>query len=86
MRLTIEWLKDHINTNKTEAQIIEKLNKIGIYSLEDLLFHLPIRYNDKTKLSKISDLEPGKKFLSLLEEMVKVQKFCLKNLKEPLKY
>ena len=40
-----------------------KLNKIGIYSLEDLLFHLPIRYNDKTKLSKISDLEPGKKFL-----------------------
>ena len=30
MRLTIEWLKDHINTNKTEAQIIEKLNKIGI--------------------------------------------------------
>ena len=40
-----------------------KLNKIGIYSLEDLLFHLPIRYNDKTKFSKISDLEPGKKFL-----------------------
>ena len=30
MRFTIEWLKDHINTNKTEAQIIEKLNKIGI--------------------------------------------------------
>ena len=40
-----------------------KLNKIGINSIEDLLFHLPIRYNDKTKLSKIADLEPGKKLL-----------------------
>tara|TARA_Y100001936_G_scaffold40413_1_gene38976 strand:- start:5464 stop:7527 length:2064 start_codon:yes stop_codon:yes gene_type:complete len=40
-----------------------KLNKIGINSIEDLLFHLPIRYNDKTKLFKISDLEPGKKLL-----------------------
>ena len=40
-----------------------KLNKIGINSIEDLLFHLPIRYNDKTKLSKIVDLEPGKKLL-----------------------
>ena len=40
-----------------------KLNKIGINSIEDLLFHLPIRYNDKTKLSKIADLEAGKKLL-----------------------
>ena len=39
-----------------------KLNKIGIRSIEDLLFHLPIRYQDKTKLTKISDLEPGKKY------------------------
>ena len=38
-----------------------KLNKIGIYSLEDLLFHLPIRYNDKTKLSKNIRLRAWKK-------------------------
>ena len=30
MKLTIDWLKDHINTNKTEAQIVEKLNSTGI--------------------------------------------------------
>ena len=30
MKLTINWLKDHINTNKTEAQIVEKLNNIGL--------------------------------------------------------
>ena len=30
MKLTIDWLKDHISTNNTEAQIVEKLNNIGI--------------------------------------------------------
>ncbi len=30
MKFTKEWLKDHIKTNKTEAQIIEKLNNIGL--------------------------------------------------------
>ena len=39
-----------------------KLNKIGVRTVEDLLFHLPIRYQDKTKLSKISGLEEGNKY------------------------
>ena len=30
MKLTIGWLKDHLKTNKTEPQIIEKLNNIGL--------------------------------------------------------
>ena len=30
MKLTREWLKDHLKTNKTELQIIEKLNNIGL--------------------------------------------------------
>ena len=41
---------------------LEKLNKIGIETTEDLLFHLPIRYQDKTKFTKISELEPEKKY------------------------
>tara|TARA_B100001996_G_scaffold17281_2_gene14246 strand:+ start:1328 stop:3391 length:2064 start_codon:yes stop_codon:yes gene_type:complete len=40
-----------------------KLNKIGIDSIEGLLFHLPIRYQDKTKLTNISDLEIGGRYL-----------------------
>ena len=28
MKFTTEWLKDHLKTNKTEAQIIDKLNKL----------------------------------------------------------
>ena len=30
MKFTIDWLKDHLKTKKTEAQIIEKLNSTGL--------------------------------------------------------
>ena len=30
MKFTKDWLKDHLKTNKTEAQIVEKLNNIGL--------------------------------------------------------
>ena len=30
MKFTTEWLKDHLKTNKTEAQIIDKLNSTGL--------------------------------------------------------
>jgi len=30
MKFTKDWLKDHLKTNKTETQIIEKLNRIGL--------------------------------------------------------
>ena len=30
MKFTKEWLKDHLNTKKSEKQIIEKLNGIGL--------------------------------------------------------
>ena len=40
-----------------------KLKKIGIKTVEDLLFHLPIRYQDKTKITNISNTEEGKKYL-----------------------
>ena len=30
MKFTKDWLKDHLKTNKTEAQIIDKLNSTGL--------------------------------------------------------
>ena len=30
MKFTINWLKDHLKTHKTEEQIIEKLNNTGL--------------------------------------------------------
>ncbi len=44
-------------------KVLIKLNKIGIHTIEDLLFHLPIRYQDKTRLTNISDTQEGNKYL-----------------------
>ena len=37
----------------------EKLEKIGLVSLQDLLFHLPNRYEDRTRVTTIRDCLPG---------------------------
>ncbi len=36
-----------------------KLAGIGIHTLQDVLFHLPFRYQDRTRLTKIGALAPG---------------------------
>ncbi len=36
-----------------------KLEKIGLSSLQDLLFHLPLRYEDRTRITAVRDLMPG---------------------------
>ncbi|MBW7981028.1 ATP-dependent DNA helicase RecG [Enterobacillus tribolii] len=36
-----------------------KLAKIGLENIQDLLLHLPLRYEDRTKLYPINDLLPG---------------------------
>lgn len=36
-----------------------KLEKIGLISLQDLLFHLPLRYEDRTRITSVRDLIPG---------------------------
>ena len=40
------------------AAISDKLSRIGIHNLQDLLFHLPIRYEDRTRVTPIADLRP----------------------------
>lgn len=37
----------------------EKLNKMGLRTIQDLLFHLPLRYEDQTQLYAISEVQPG---------------------------
>lgn len=41
------------------AAMAAKLAGIGIYTLQDVLFHLPFRYQDRTQLTKIGTLSPG---------------------------
>ncbi len=39
------------------------LSKLGIKTIEDLLFHFPIGYQDRTTLKKIAELEPNQDFV-----------------------
>ena len=36
-----------------------KLNAIGIYNVQDLLFHLPFRYEDRTRINPIGSIRAG---------------------------
>src|SRR5438552_10260572 len=42
-------------------QRAEALAKEGVATVEDLLFHLPMRYEDRRQLSRIADLRRGMK-------------------------
>ncbi len=39
--------------------LVEKLNALGIQTVLDLLFHLPLRYQDRTRLTPIAALRQG---------------------------
>ncbi len=39
-------------------QLADKLAKLHIHSVQDLLFHLPLRYMDRTRVSPIGGLQP----------------------------
>ena len=38
-------------------KLVEKLEKLGLYSIQDLLFHLPLRYQDRTRIYPIGHLQ-----------------------------
>lgn len=40
-------------------QLAEKLAKINIHTLQDLLFHLPLRYMDRTRITPIAAVQPN---------------------------
>lgn len=40
------------------AAIAEKLSRIGINNVQDLLFHLPMRYEDRMRITPIADIRP----------------------------
>ena len=40
-------------------KVEEALNRLGLYSLRDLLFHLPARYEDRTTRVDIAGVRPG---------------------------
>ncbi|QSA99690.1 ATP-dependent DNA helicase RecG [Methylomonas sp. EFPC1] len=41
------------------SQSAARLEKLGIHTLQDLLFHLPLRYQDRSRIVPIAQLLPG---------------------------
>ncbi len=41
------------------AQTANRLQKLGLCTLQDLIFHLPLRYEDRTRVYPICSLKPG---------------------------
>lgn len=41
------------------AKTAELLQKLGLYSVQDVLFHLPLRYEDRTRVYPIADIWPA---------------------------
>ena len=40
-------------------RLAEKLGALGIHNITDLLFHLPLRYQDRTRITPLDQLRPG---------------------------
>ncbi|MBE8736156.1 ATP-dependent DNA helicase RecG [Aeromonas veronii] len=41
------------------SKMLEKLERLGLATVQDLLLHLPLRYEDRTQVWPIGDLPPG---------------------------
>lgn len=41
------------------SRVAERLQGLGIETLQDLLFHLPLRYEDRTRIVPLGSLRPG---------------------------
>jgi ATP-dependent DNA helicase RecG len=54
------------------AKVSERLAKIGLHSVEDLLFHLPLHYQDRTRIYPIKDIKDGMQ-VSVQGEIVSCQ-------------
>ena len=39
--------------------LVESLARLGLHRVQDLWFHLPLRYEDRTHLTPLADLRPG---------------------------
>ena len=51
-------------------QLVTKLEKLGITHPVDLLFHLPYRYQDRTRVHPIGSLQPGQQTLILAQILI----------------
>jgi ATP-dependent DNA helicase RecG len=61
-------------------RIAEKLEKLGIEYVEELLFHLPFRYEDRTRIVPIGSVRPGDEVVIQGEVQLSEIKFARKRM------
>ncbi|HOW74969.1 MAG TPA: ATP-dependent DNA helicase RecG [Candidatus Competibacteraceae bacterium] len=44
-------------------KLAERLRRLGIHTAEDVLLHLPLRYQDRSRMTPINQLQPGEEAL-----------------------
>src|SRR6266545_3088227 len=50
---------------------LARFQKLGIRTVRDLLWHIPVRYDDYSEISLINEVEPGKK-INIQGQIVKM--------------
>lgn len=58
----------------------EKLDRLGIKTIFDLLYHIPFRYEDRRLTSKISQIQPGEK-ITIIGRLVSIKNEFTRNKK-----
>ncbi len=59
-----DWSRDAVSTLKgVGPKLQEKLARLGIHDKQQMLFHLPLRYEDRTRVTPIGSLQPGQSAL-----------------------
>ena len=71
---------DVSNLKGVGPKISSSLNRLKIFSLFDLIFHFPFRYQDRTYISKVSDLTTDSGSVLLCLKVKAVEGFSTKAL------
>ena len=71
-----DWSEQSVRYLKgVGPKVAEKLHKLGIQSQRDMLFHLPLRYEDRTTVTAIGSLQPGGRSLIQAEVLQAATRF-----------
>ena len=70
LKTPIEYLK---GVGPKRAQLLQK--ELGIFTFEDLLYHYPFRYVDRSVVYPISQIEVGHAHVQVVGKLVNIQKF-----------
>ncbi|MDX1379531.1 MAG: OB-fold nucleic acid binding domain-containing protein, partial [Xanthomonadales bacterium] len=59
--MTGDGANDLLTLDGVGPKLAERLGGLGIHRVTDLLFHLPLRYEDRTSVRRIGSLQPGQR-------------------------